>query len=338
MARPRRHRHYLDSAKDHALKACDFYNQRRREQNLESFVIHMSLAWLNLVQAMNERDRIDMRYRDESTGKIIKVDGEPKVWELARCLRERIPTDRDPVRANIEFFLKFRNKIEHRYDAKSMLALGVIVAEKSQSYIRNFEETVVREFGVNESLAAELRFPIFLSTLTPEAVAAMKAVRSRAPRAVVAFIDAFDASLDETASSEHYDFRVRLIPKVGPKADSDLTVEFVNVKDLTPEGRDELERAFVLVRDKEKAIANFGRLKPGEVVKRVRVKACVRRGDRSARRGSVLLRCPSLSLAGSGCRSPLMLTDGDLLKEFLQFGFVLGLDQRRVSPLIEDRR
>jgi hypothetical protein len=273
MARPKRYRHYLDSAKDHALKACDFYNQRRREHNLESFVVHMSLAWLNLFQAMNERDGIDMRYRDEKTGRIQKVDGEPKIWELAKCIRERLPDERDPVRANLEFFLKFRNKIEHHYDAKAMAALGLLIAGKAQSYIRNFEDMVVVEFGAKESLATELRFPVFLSTLTPEAVAAIKAVRSRAPRAVVAFIDKFDASLADAANSERYEFRVRLIPKVGPKTVSDLAVEFVNVKDLAPESREELERAFVVVREKEKAIANFGRLKPGDVVKRVRAKA-----------------------------------------------------------------
>jgi hypothetical protein len=158
-----------------------------------------------------------------------KVDGEPKVWELAKCIRERIADERDPVRANLEFFLKFRNKIEHRYDAKAMAALGLMIAGKAQSYICNFEDMLVGEFGAKESLATELRFPVFLTTLTPEAVAAVKAVRSRAPRAVVAFIDKFDASLADAVNSERYEFRVRLIPKVGPKTDPDLAVEFVNV-------------------------------------------------------------------------------------------------------------
>jgi Protein of unknown function (DUF3644) len=270
VARPKRYRHFLDCAKDHALKACDFYNQRRREHNLESFVIHMSLAWLNLLQAMNDRDGVDMRYRNSVTGRIEKTDGEPKVWELSRCIRERIPSERDPIRANLEFFLRFRNKIEHRYDAKAMAALDLIVAGKAQSYIRNFEEMLVAEFGAVESLAKELRFPVFLSSLTPEAVAAIKAVRARAPRAVLSFIDKFDASLAGAADSPQYDFRVRLIPKTGPKTGSDLAVEFVNIKDLAPENRDVLESAFVVVRDKEKAIANYGRLKPGDVVKRVR--------------------------------------------------------------------
>jgi hypothetical protein len=271
MARPKRYRHYLDCAKDHALKACDFYNQRRREYNLESFVMHMSLAWLNLFQALNDRDGIDMRYRTK-TNRIEKIEGEPKVWDLAKCIRERIANDRDPVRANVEFFLKFRHKIEHRYDAKAMAALDLLVVGKAQSYIRNFENMIVAEFGAGESLAQELRFPIFLSSLTPDALAALKAVRAHAPSQVVAFIAKYDAEFAETAHSEQYEFRVRLIPKVGPKTDADLAVEFVNVKDLAPGDRETLEQAFVLVRDKEKAIANFGRLKPGDVVRRLQGK------------------------------------------------------------------
>lgn len=49
-------------------------------------------------------------------GHFERVDGEIKTWELARCLQTAYPNERDPVRCNVEFFLRLRNKIEHRYE------------------------------------------------------------------------------------------------------------------------------------------------------------------------------------------------------------------------------
>jgi hypothetical protein len=55
-------------------------------------------------------------YRESNGRRFARVDGEIKTWELERCLREAFPSDKDPVRANVEFFVKIRNKVEHRYE------------------------------------------------------------------------------------------------------------------------------------------------------------------------------------------------------------------------------
>ena len=44
-----------------------------------------------------------------------KADGEPKHWDLSKCLAEYFKNKHPPVRKNIEFLLGLRNKIEHRH-------------------------------------------------------------------------------------------------------------------------------------------------------------------------------------------------------------------------------
>ena len=118
------------------------------------------------------------------------MDGEIKTWELGRCLREAFPSDEDPVRANVEFFVKVRNKIEHRYEQ----LLATALAGKTQAQVLNYEETLTAWFGAEEGLGDSLRFPVFVSSLTPDAVKALKATHRKLPKKLTSFIREHDAA------------------------------------------------------------------------------------------------------------------------------------------------
>jgi hypothetical protein len=70
----------------------------------------------------------------------------------------------------VGFFIALRNIVEHRYAQM----LEAAVAGRAQSYIVNFEEKGVAEFGQAESLGQALRLPVFLTSLREESVAAVK--------------------------------------------------------------------------------------------------------------------------------------------------------------------
>jgi hypothetical protein len=264
-----RFRHHLRVAREEALLACDLYNQRRRERNLEAFIVHMAIAWLNLFHAICLKHDVDHIYRRGR--RIERVDGEPKTWDLEKCVRHFIPDESDPVRANIEFFIRFRNKIEHRFNEKQMRNLEALVAAKSQAYLLNFEKLLVAEFGERSSLGDDLRFPLFLSSLTDDAVEAAKQIYERVPRRVRSFIDQYDSSQgDDVRHSDSYEFRIYLMPKTSSKAKADLAIEFVDLSKLSEEQRDAIENARVIIRDRHVETANMDRFKAGEVVERLK--------------------------------------------------------------------
>jgi uncharacterized protein YutE (UPF0331/DUF86 family) len=248
------------------LLAVDLYNQSRRDRRLEAFVVHMHMAWLYLLQAGFEHDGIDFWYRNERGWRIRGKDGEFRSWELARCIKEQFPKTNDPVRSNVEFFIGFRNKIEHHYER----LLETIVAGKCQSHILNYEATLVELFGQEEGLADQLRFPVFVNSLTEDAVEALKQTHKRLPKRLTRYVEEFDAALDEEVRSDHrYDFRVLLIPQTGPKSEADVAMRFVRLDELPEKQRSDLDVVQTLVREKRVPVQNVGRLKPSAVCREV---------------------------------------------------------------------
>lgn len=244
--------------------AVDLYNRTGTERRLEAFVVQMTLGWLKALQARWERDNLDVYERDDRGRRIRGQYGDFLTISLGKMLRKEFKP-RDPVRKNIEFFIGLRNRIEHRYDADTAL----LVSGKTEALMLNYERYLTNTFGDDEGLAQELRFPIFLSSITGEAVTAIKEVRKRVPMSVKTYIDEFDADLDDVITGDgRYEFRVTLIPQMGPKTDADAAINWVRLDDLSPEQREEVERLEAIVRDRHVPVTDVGYL-PGEVAAEV---------------------------------------------------------------------
>jgi len=264
-----RAKHFLQRAKDEALFACDLYNERRREPNLEAFIVHMQIGWLNLMMAIFERDGVNYYYRRKR--RYERIDGEKKAWDITQCAKRYYTNDMNPARQNLLFFVGLRNKIEHRFSPKARRALGLLVSGRAQAFIANFERVLVTEFGQTESLAQELRFPLFLSSLTMDAVEAIKAVRKSVPKGIIDYIAAYDGSLSaETRDDQAYEFRVLLIPMKSPKTTADTSITFVDERNLTDEQRAALDKAIVIVRERFTEVVGAGRHLVSQVVKKIR--------------------------------------------------------------------
>lgn len=251
----------LDGAREEALLGVDLYNQPRQPRRLEAFFVHMHIAWLYLLHAEFKRDGVDFRYH-LSNGRLDRVDGEPKTWDLARCVGERWPAD-GPVRKNLELTIALRNKIEHRYHE----AIMIVASGYAQALLINFEEELVSAFGSESSLGADLRFPIFVGSITPLGQAKIDELRQTLPKNTKDFIARFESGLDTTITSDqHYEFRVHLVPKLGPKDAADRAVSFVRDADLTDEQRQAFQSlgrsGSVVVREQIRPVAGAGMMKP----------------------------------------------------------------------------
>jgi Protein of unknown function (DUF3644) len=267
MAPRRRELRILQAAKKEAILAVDLYNRPGADRSLQAFIVHMGIAWLYLAQAILTRDGVDFTYRDGT--RPILVDGEPKTWELARAITHLYPNSNDPVRRNVEFFLRLRNKIEHRHSQM----LEAVVAGRAQSYIVNFEEKVVAEFGRGESLGQALRLPVFLTSLSDDAVAAVKKAFLLLPAQIRTFIVDYDNELPaDVRNHPAYEFRLLLIPKTTSKSHADAAIEFVKLADLTSEQREKLDESLVIIRDRQVGVSHKGNLRPKAVAAAVQAR------------------------------------------------------------------
>lgn len=271
MSRPRRWWANVCAARDEACLAVDLYNRSGVPRAFEGFVVHMHLAWLYLLQAEMMRDGVDYRYR-RGLHRIQYVDGEPKRWDLARSVTHRFPTS-DPVRENLTFFIALRNKIEHRYSAHQQ-ALVLAVGGHAQALLINFDRELVDQFGAEHTLAARLRFPIFVGTFSDSGEASLRALRACLPKALQTFLSTYHAALDPAvADDQRFAFRLRLIPELSPRSDDALAVTYTRLEDLDPAALDALliagRSGQVIVREQQRPVANYGRMKPGEAAKQV---------------------------------------------------------------------
>lgn len=262
MAWPR-WRHTLNEAKRLAVKAIDEYNCSTG--HYADFIGTMVRAWLYLLQAEFQRDQIDYRYRGPN-GSPILIDGESKLWDVLKSAKERFPATNDPVRINLELFIELRNKVEHRYEH----ALKAAAGGRAHALVINFEQELVAKFGVEHSLADKLRFPLFVESITaPDRKGTIKAARALQTAQTV--LAKFDVGLDsEVLDDQRYDFRVRLVPMLGPKSDADAAFEFVKLDELTDDERKVMVAAGrsgkVVTRVKTVPVSSAGCMLPKQVV------------------------------------------------------------------------
>jgi len=235
--RPKWH-HTMQEARRQACLAIDLYNRPGNRRSYLDFVIHMHLAWQNLLHADRTRRGESINYREKNGRYEKNPDGTRKTWDLANCLRHEF-ADADPLRQNVAFFIGLRNKIEHRFQDAFMAATG----PHAHAYVINFEAELVKRFGKPHSLGDELRFPVFVQSLTPEAIEAHNKQRRKLPQGARTYITQFETNLDPAvAGSEKFAYRVQLTPVKAPKSEADMAITFVSQKELTDVDLEKLKR------------------------------------------------------------------------------------------------
>jgi hypothetical protein len=231
MARPPAWRHTLDEARRQALVAIDFYNRPGDRRSFSDFIVHIHLAWQSLLHADRMRRNAEIYYREPGPRKVFKrnPDGSKRTWDLAHCLKFEFH-DEDPIRVNIEFFVGLRNHVEHRFQDSVL----VVTAAEAHACIINFEAELTRRFGGIESLGSELKFPIFVQSLSPARYQEQRELRRSLPAQIATFITEFQNNLPEgVRSDERFAYRLLLLPMKGPKTEADMALNFVRQDDLS---------------------------------------------------------------------------------------------------------
>jgi hypothetical protein len=257
-------RSMVRAATDEALLAVELYDAPRQPRRLEGFYRHMHAAWHGVLLAKLRRDGVDPRYRD-ADGRLERVDGEPRLWDLVRCIEEEWPSDH-PVRKNLELSIAVRHKIELL--ATNLDAVMARTAGYAQAMLVNFESTLVGAFGPAVSIGDRLRFPVYVGAITAGSVPEDGRPPKRVPAGVRKVLDDFESGLPERITGDQrYELRIHLIPQEGPRTDDDMAVSFIREEDLSAEQREALatlgRTGAVIVRHELRSVASHGLVKPG---------------------------------------------------------------------------
>ena len=267
----------LESAIDCALLAVEIYNKPRTPFRVENYITNMIMAWTKVFHA-HFQNTIGEKYfyKKKGSTRYILVDGERKAWELTTCMK-KISTLSPSVKANLEFFIKLRNKIEHRHINKD--EIGTIIFGECQSLLNNFESFVIECFGEEYALNESLAFALQFSTLrTSQQRKASKKSLAKEVKELKDFIRKYRESLDDsTFNSQEFSIKLISVPKISNTSRNDLAVEFVNWNTVKDVDKDKYSKLLAIIKEKHviKEVINPGRLKAGEVVEMVKTKSSV---------------------------------------------------------------
>ena len=269
--RSRRVQQHLLKARDAALAAVDNYNRTGISFRTRTFVLLMTVAWTSYFHAVFYNKKVKPWYVDSGRGngtRYERVDGDPKHWELSKCMQEYWGNLNPPPRKNIEFFLGLRNRIEHRYYPE----LDPALYGECQAMLMNFEDMLVEAFGTDMALLDQVGVALQFSALRPhQQEESLRRLQSAALDDIRDYIQTFRAGLaPEILDSSQFSLRVFLIPKLENNANlADLSVEFVPFDPSNSTEMEELRRVTALIREKKVPVASKGLQKPKAVVKRV---------------------------------------------------------------------
>lgn len=258
----------LDASIDSALLAVETYNKPRATFRTEAYISLMIMAWTKLFHA-HFHHTIGPRYfyKHKNSNRYIRADGEKKAWDLRECMK-RYGNLLEPVATNLEFFIRLRNKIEHRHITKR--EFDILLFGECQALLNNYEAQLEHFFGsafcLNETLAHSLQFS---TTRTDEQLTANKRALSSDMADLKHFVETYRTSLpQELFDSQSYSVKLIQVPKISNTNRHDVAIDFVKWDELDQDDRERYEQLDVLVKDKlvRQPVVNLGGMKPGKLL------------------------------------------------------------------------
>lgn len=254
----------LRKARQSALLALQIYNNPTTVFRTEGFSVMMVLAWTALLHAIFEKRGQSYLHLDGS-GSPIVIDGDEKPWELRKCVDTFFGSATTPVRTNLDFFIRLRNKIEHRFVPE----IDPTLSGECQALLFNFDELLSEEFGTYYAIRESLAMPLQTANIRcDQTIAAIRKLQARHFDELSAFIGDFRSSIpQEILGDQRYRFRVFLVPVPANHPSADKTIEYVKP---TPENESQiaaLTKGIVAIR--ERPVANAGHLKPSSIIRKV---------------------------------------------------------------------
>lgn len=255
-------------ARESALLALHVYNSPATVFRTEGFSVLMVIAWTSLFHAIFEHRGEPYFYMEPDGVTPKTVDGDKKAWELDTCMKKFWDTADHAVRRNLDFFIRLRNRVEHRY----VPAIDPHVAGECQSLLLNFDEMLVEQFGTYYALRESLAVPLQTASVrTAGQTEALRKLQAKQFDQVKEFIDTYRQGLPSSVYEDpKFSFRVFLVPKTGNHASSsDVAFEFVKYDPTKPTEMAQLQKQIALVKERHVPVANANLFSPKEVCKQV---------------------------------------------------------------------
>ena len=255
----------LEKSRDASLLAVETYNKPAVRFKSGGYIVMMVIAWTSLFHAIFFKNKIKPFYRKQGSNRFDKREGDYRYWELATCLNEYYKTDTgNPVRKNLEFFIKLRNIIEH----KSLPEIDSNIFAECQSMLLNYDDLLGKEFGEKFRIRESLSFSLQLFPSSRNLIEALK--QNPSAKTAIDFINSYRSLLSaDILETGQYAFKAVLLQVHNHESKDALPIQFIKYDDLSDEGKEDIKRTVVLVKSLAKPVADCDLLLPKDVIMQV---------------------------------------------------------------------
>ncbi len=247
----------IDKSKNSALSAIAHYNSPYTQGKAVTYIPQMFIAITSAVIAILKKYKNNDLYEKDVNGIVVQVDGKNKIKYLIDLIKvyQNIPNikltslETRTLASLVDVMRKIRNEIEH--GSGLGYKLDLLLDSKCHALLLNYELLLNKE--LDESINNNLAFPLFVSEkLSEEQKSAAKSVQQKEYKIIKDIISTYNTTLDtDILSNNFYDFKIYAIPKSSSKErSSDVSVEYINIDELSEEQKKEIERNIIAVREK----------------------------------------------------------------------------------------
>jgi hypothetical protein len=254
----------LKKAHQSALQAVEIYNKPATPFRTGGYVVLMVIAWQSLFHAISFKRNIKPYYRKKNSKRFARIEGDYSWWDLTECAKQYYGGVDGPVRKNLEFFAKLRNKIEHR----TIPELDPAIFGECQALLFNFDDLLKQEFGEKFALSESLYLPLQF-TRAPKKSPRGKDASGWAD--VSTFVQAYRSTLGaDVYGSNDYSWQVFLLPRVGgARSLADVAIEWIEYDPTKPDEMAQYEQVSALIKTRQVPVRNLDGYKPAQVAKLV---------------------------------------------------------------------
>jgi len=258
----------VQKSREAALLAVQIYNNPTSMFRTHGFIVFITIAWTSIFHAYFESKGQEYYYRDDKGNYILNESGEKRAWDIRKCLKVFYGSHNCAEKANLEFLVELRDRIEHRY----LPAIDTEIVGECQAALLNYEAFLVSNFSdyfaLNQSLAFSLQFS---TTQTKQQIIAKKRLQSKEYDDIRMFIKQFRANLQEDIFTKpEYCFRVFLVPILGNHAKSaDHSIQFIKYDPENQEEMEQYEKDVVFIKSRLIPAVNINTYLPSKVAELV---------------------------------------------------------------------
>ncbi|MGO4571809.1 DUF3644 domain-containing protein [Microvirga sp. 2TAF3] len=243
----------INKSREGMLAAIQTFNNPQVHFRSEIFIVLCVIAWTYALHAFLTQESIDIVYRGKDKKPVLTPGGQPKYWELSKCLSHPLCSLDAAERANLFYLLDIRHEIEHRCTG----SIDAKVASRLQAAALNFNTYLTTHFGGQYRIDTDFGVAIQMSSFSHDQAKQLYSAVGL-ERKIEAVIDDLDKQVgEEIRANTKFAFKVIFVEQAcNHPGQADQVVSFVRAGTHEAE---EIQR--VLLREIERP-----KYKPSQIV------------------------------------------------------------------------